>query len=318
MNRSALIGLCLAIVLIGWGISWELLRFQTGGEHLPEATVPVFYRFLIAGSLFAIFIVVRDLWRGQISFAFPLFVWGLIAALGLGFFSLNYSLYYIGQEGLPPGLVALFFAFVVVTNLGVTTLVTRRWPRRSTALAALVGFLGLAAVLWPSIWADGGIQVEWMTLRQASLCLAGTLVVSVATMVQVRLNKHEVPVVTSTAFAMLFGAVYVGLYSLWQGYSFDLMKAPFSFFAALTFLILLGSIGAFSAYLKLVGLIGPNRGAYVNLGSAALALIISYFVGTSGDWQLIQTVGVVFILGGAVLILRGNEAAPSGLDRTFE
>ena len=64
MNRSLLIGLCLLTVLIGWGLSWEMLRFQTGTPGLPAATVAVFYRFIFAGVLFAAFVIGRDWWRG--------------------------------------------------------------------------------------------------------------------------------------------------------------------------------------------------------------------------------------------------------------
>ena len=304
MSRTFVIWLCLGAVLFGWGLSWELLPYQTGAPGLPEATVPVFYRFLLAGGLFTTFILIRDAIRRRISFAFSLSTWGLIALIGLTFFSLNYSLFYMGQRGLPPGLVALFFAFVVVTNLGVTTLFSGRWPRRSTTLAALAGFSGLTAVLWPSIWADGGFDLDLFTLGQATLCLLGTLTVSFGTMVQVVLNRRQVPVVTSTAFAMLFGTVYVGLYSWLRGYSFDISAVPGSFYGALAVLVLFSSIGAFSAYLKLVGLIGANRGAYVNLGTAVVALIISYVTGTGDSFTLAQFAGIGLILAGCFFILQ--------------
>ena len=122
------------------------------------------------------------------TFAFTWETWGLIALLGLGFFSLNYSLYYTGQQGLPPGLVSLFFAFIVIINLGVSILFTRTLPRKSTLMAALVGFVGLVAILFPGIWKDGDIKTDWFTLKQSGLCLLGTLVVSLATRVQVALN----------------------------------------------------------------------------------------------------------------------------------
>ncbi len=307
MNRASQTALCLAIVLIGWGVSWELLPYQTGTDDLPEATVPVFYRFLFSGLLFVAFILLRDLRRGQISFDFSLSTWGLVALLGAGFFSVNYSLYYMGQRGLPPGLVSLFFAFVVVTNLILTSLVARRPPPMRMTFAALIGLVGVAAVLSPSIWADGGISYDWVTLRQAGLCLAGTLVVSLATLVQVEMNRRQAPVVTTTAFAMMFGASYVGLYSLWQGYSFDISAEPAHFYSALAVLVLLSSIGGFSAYLKLVGLIGPNRGAYVNLGTAVVALVISYFRGTGDTLTSLQLLGVALILLGGYLILRFKE-----------
>ena len=311
MNRSYITALCLAMVLFGWGISWELLPLQTSGPDLPRATVPVFYRFLFAGSLFTLFIIARDVWRGQITFAFPPHIWGLVALKGVGFFSLNYSLFYFGQQALPPGIVALFFSFVVITNLGMTMVFTGRPPRRSTAFAAFIGFMGLVGVLSPSIWADGGIELDVLTLRHAGVCLLGTMVVSLATRVQVRLNTLGVPVVTSTAFAMLFGTTYVGLFSLWQGFSFDISAAPTSFYWALALLVVFGSIGGFSAYLKLVGLIGPNRGAYVNLGTAVVALIISYFAGTGDDLTVGQFGGIALILLGCYLILRDKTPAPS-------
>ena len=307
MSQVAQTILCLSVVLIGWGVSWELLPYQTGAATLPEATVPVFYRFFCSEILFIAFIGLRDLRRRQISFNFSLSTWGLIALLGAGFFSVNYSLYYMGQRGLPPGLVALFFGCVVVTNLMVTSLFAWQAPSPRMTLAALIGLVGVGAVLSPNIWADGQFSYDWHTLRQAGLCLTGTLVVSLATMVQVEMNRRKAPVVTTTAFAMMFGAGYVGLYSLWQGYSFDISAAPLSFYMSLAVLVLLSSIAAFSAYLKLVGLIGPNRGGYVNLGTAVIALLISYFMGTGDNFSSLQLLGVALILIGGYFILKFKE-----------
>ena len=304
MSRPFLIALCLLTVLIGWGFSWEMLRFQTGGEALPAATVAVFYRFAIAGMLFAAFVFIRDGIRGQYTFRWPLETWGWVALLGLGFFSTNYSLYYFGSINMPPGLVSLFFASIILTNLVITTLVLGHRPTLITVVSALIGVAGIVLVLWPSVFSGGQLEANWETLYRTALCLLGTVVVSFATLVQMRLNTLKVPVVSSTAFAMLFGAVYVAVFSYFQGYSFDIGGLPKSFYGTLAFLVLLGSIGAFSAYLKLVGLIGPNRGAYVNLATAVIALIVSYVMGTSGAWNGLQYAGVVLILIGYYFVLR--------------
>ena len=216
--------------------------------------------------------------------------------------------------GLPPGLVSLLFASIVVTNLIVVALVSRRWPRLQTSLGALVGLIGLAGVFWPGLALGEGERIDWVFIRQAAICFLGTWVVSVATLVQVKLNALKVPVVTSTAFAMAFGASYVGLYSWARGYSFDISGQAPSFYGSMVFLVLLSSIAGFSAYLKLVGLIGPNRGAYVNLVSAVIALIVSYFAGSSGAWGWMQYVGVALILIGYVAVL--YQRSPPALATT--
>ena len=73
---------CLLIVLVGWGLSWEVLRYQTGSPGLPAPTIPVFYRFLFAGLLFTTYVLVRDWVQGRNTLAFPPLTWGLIALLG--------------------------------------------------------------------------------------------------------------------------------------------------------------------------------------------------------------------------------------------
>ncbi len=305
MNRTAWItALCLGTVLVGWGLSWEMLQYQTGGDDLPKATVAVFYRFLIAGLLFVAFVVARDVHRGKLSFNWPLKTWGWVALLGLGFFSTNYSLYYFGSIDMPPGLVSLFFASIILTNLILTTLVLNHRPKPITVVAALIGIAGLVMLLWPSLFAEGEFKANWTTLGRAGLCMLGTITVSFATLVQMQLNRLSVPVTTSTAFAMLFGAIYVGFFSLGVGYSFDVLGKPASFYWSFTFLVLLGSIAAFSAYLKLVGLIGPNRGSYVNLATAVVALMVSFCAGSSGPWMSIQFIGVLIILIGYYMVLR--------------
>lgn len=312
MNRASWItALCLGTVLVGWGLSWEMLQYQTGSEDLPKATVSVFYRFLIAGVLFVSFVALRDVQRGKLTFAWPWQTWGWVALLGLGFFSTNYSLYYFGSIDMPPGLVSLFFASIILTNLALTTLVLRHRPSPITVLAAFIGVAGLIMVLWPNMFSGGEFAANWTTLGRAGLCLLGTITVSFATLVQMRLNALQLPVVTSTAFAMMFGALYVGIFSLAAGYSFDILGKPSSFYWSLSFLVLLGSIAAFSAYLKLVGLIGPNRGSYVNLATAVVALAVSFWAGSSGPWTLVQFVGVAVILVGYYMVLRygGREVS---------
>ncbi len=82
--------------------------------------------------------------------------------------------------------------------------------------------------------------------------------------------------------------------------SFD-HSAPY--ILSLVYLAAFGSIVAFSAYLKLLGEIGPDRSVYIAIITPAIAIIIStIFEGYS--WDIFAFLGIVLLFSGNFLALR--------------
>jgi drug/metabolite transporter (DMT)-like permease len=83
------------------------------------------------------------------------------------------------------------------------------------------------------------------------------------------------PWLTNT-WAMLIGSTTLGVAALALGMPFTLDDAP-RYLGALLYLAIPGSVIGFTAYLMLVGRIGPDRAAYSTVLFPIVALTISLF-----------------------------------------
>jgi len=106
------------------------------------------------------------------------------------------------------------------------------------------------------------------------LAVFGTFLFSSGNMISVRNHKKQLAVTTTTAWAMLYGSLAMCLISLFYvgSFSFDINAA---YVLSLLFLIVPGSIIAFSLYLTLIDRIGANKTAYTTVLFPIVALTIS-------------------------------------------
>jgi drug/metabolite transporter (DMT)-like permease len=107
------------------------------------------------------------------------------------------------------------------------------------------------------------------------------------------------PALTNT-WAMLIGSTTLGVGALALGMPFALDPSP-RYLGALLYLAIPGSVIGFTAYLLLVGRIGPDRAAYSTVLFPVVALTISTIY-EGYHWTPIT-------LGGLTLILCGNLLA---------
>ena len=77
----------------------------------------------------------------------------------------------------------------------------------------------------------------------------------------------------------------------------------FSYISSLLYLSIFGSIFAFTAYLNLLGKIGPDRSGYISLVMPVIALILSTFF-ENYQWTIYGFFGLLLILGGILLALQ--------------
>jgi drug/metabolite transporter (DMT)-like permease len=117
-------------------------------------------------------------------------------------------------------------------------------------------------------------------------------------------RNHDalIPMWQSTAWGMLHGALYAAVWTLAAGKTFAFEATP-GYLLSLAYLVVFGSILAFSAYLTLLGRIGAARAGYVGVMVPVVALILSAaFEGF--HWQALTVVGIAISLLGNVLVLR--------------
>ncbi|MEA9977653.1 DMT family transporter, partial [Pseudomonas sp. RTS4] len=107
---------------------------------------------------------------------------------------------------------------------------------------------------------------------------------------------------TTNAWGMLYGATMLAVYCVVSG-------TPFSFewstryIGSLVYLVIAGSVIGFTAYLTLVGRMGPERAAYCTVLFPVVALNISAFA-EGYQWTLPALMGLVLVMLGNVLVFR--------------
>ena len=284
MNLS----LYLLTVLI-WGTTWIAIKLQLGVVAIP---VSIFYRFALAGLLlFLALLAMRKLQkldrRGH---------W-LCVGQGLCLFCLNFLCFYSATQWIPSGLVSVVFSAATLWN----ALNARLWfgtriaPR--VMAAGALGFSGLVLLFWPEL---AGQEASHETLLGLGFALVGTLCFSTGNMLSSLQQRAGIRPLTGNAYSMLYGATILLAGCLVAGLPFGFDSSP-AYVGALLYLAVPGSIVGFTAYLTLVGRMGPARAAYCTVLFPVVALSISTVV-EGYRWTPYAFAGLALVMLGNLLV----------------
>jgi drug/metabolite transporter (DMT)-like permease len=289
--------LAFAIIYLVWGSTF--LAIRVGVREVPPFLLAAM-RFLAAGSvLFA-----WTLARGD---RFPIArQWGSAFALAVLIFVLDYGLLFWAEKRVPSGIAAVMMATIPVfmTISEILLLKTQSMTAR-LALALAIGIAGVAALTLHSVDL-GGAPVD---PRGAVALLVASVSWSASTSLTKRLPLPSSKVMSSGA-QMLAGGLLLAITSAGlgelRGFRFDAVSR--GAWLALGYLIVAGSIVAFTAYVWLIHHESPTRVgtyAYVN---PVVAVLVGYFFG--GEALGLRTMlGTLLVLVGVVVITTTPKAA---------
>ncbi|MFA7428982.1 MAG: DMT family transporter [Rhodospirillaceae bacterium] len=286
-----------ALVVAIWGTSWIGLKLQVGADVAVLASVA--YRFGVAGVLLVLWSLIRGhglrLTRNQHL---------RVAVQGVFLFGINYLCFYGAAQHLTSGLLAVAFSTVVVINiiLGALFLGVRLEARMVGGAALGLGGIGL--VFWPEVSA---VSINDSGLRGVVLALGGTLSAAIGMTLSAANQRAGLRVMPTNAFGMLYSAAVVMVVALVMGTPFT-FAWTWAYAGGLAYLVVFSSIIAFSAYLTLLGRIGPARASYASVLFPILALAVSTVV-EGYTWTPEAISGVVLVLLGNVLVLIRPRAA---------
>jgi len=287
------VSLYLLTVLI-WGSTWIAVEFQLG-DVAPE--VSIFYRYLLASLIIFLWCILR---KQQLKFSLK--VHSAFALLGLLLFCLNYICVYQGQVLITSALMAIVFSTVSWLNILNARLFFGVRSSPKVIFGALTGVLGLVVMFWPSI---SQLSLSDTTLVGTLLGLLGSYFASLGNMVSQSFQKNKVPVMTTNAWAMFYGALFTGIISLIRGLEFN-MDWSFSYVASLLYLSVFGSVIAFWSYLTLLGRIGANKAGYITIAFPVIAIIISIlFEGLAITAPLV--IGMTLVLIGNLFVMQPKQ-----------
>lgn len=279
--------------VFAWGFSWYALKLQA--VITPE--VALFWRFLFATVLMWIWAIV-----GKHGLKFPALLHARFALLGLLLFSTNFLLFYHGSRALPSGLLSVVFSLASVFNIVLGFVLYRQKVSRKLVVGAVLGFSGVCLMFYQEI---AGNDFNVAALSGMGLCILGTLSFCSGNMVSAKATAQKISIVSASAWGMVYGTLLLGANALMQGASFAVPFTP-EFIWSFLYMVVIGSIVAFGAYLTLLGRIGSARAGYATVMFPVVALGVSTVM-EGYVWTLPALVGLLFALGGNYIVLTGSK-----------
>jgi len=308
-RRSSLIAAFLAIYLI-WGSTYLGIRFAI-------ETIPPFLLSATRFSLAGLILLIAANARGVAAMTLPQF---RTAAIVGALLMLANSLVGVAEKRIPSGVTALL---VAMTPLFMVMLEwARPGGRRPTLLVAiglLIGLVGVVALVGPASFGGG----ERLDLIGAATVAFGCLAWSAGSIYS-RHAPRPASALMTTAIQMLVGGMFVGLLSVVRGElsGFHVSAVSARSFTAWVYLLVFGSLIAFSAFVYLLRVSTPARVATYAYVNPVVAVILGWFLaGETISFRML--VAAAIIIAGVALITaaEGRVAAvpepkrrPRGLD----
>lgn len=295
--------LAFAIIYLVWGSTF--LAIRVGVREVPP--------FLLAGMRFTVAGLVLFGWmlaRGERSPTGR--QWVSVSILAVLIFVIDYGLVFWAEVRVPSGLAAVMLATIpAFTALSeVILLRTQRiTPRLASAL--LIG-IGGVAVLTSRSFDLGGAPID-RTGAVALIIAAFSWSVAAALMRKLPLPSSKV---MSSGAQMLAGGVLLALTAAALGEFRDFRPGAVSRAAwfSLVYLIVAGSIIAFTAYVWLIHHESPTKVgtyAYVN---PVIAVLLGYFIGGEAI-DLRVALGTLCVLISVVVITTTRAKKPVAVTR---
>ena len=293
MNLS----LYLLTVLI-WGTTWIAIKLQMGEVAIVAS---IAYRFALAAAvLFAVLLLSGRLQkldrRGQV----------ICLIQGLCLFCINFLCFYTASQWIPSGLIAVIFSTATLWNALNARLFFKQKIAASVLAGGALGLAGLGLLFWPEL---AGHAASRETLLGIGLSLLGTLCFSAGNLLSSLQQKAGLKPLTTNAWGMLYGALMLVTICLVTGTPFG-FEWNVRYVGTLLYLAIPGSVIGFTAYLTLVGRLGPERAAYCTVLFPVVALNISVFV-EGYQWTAPALCGLLLVMLGNVLVFRKPRAVPA-------
>ncbi|MDP9069623.1 MAG: EamA family transporter [Actinomycetota bacterium] len=291
-------------VYIVWGSTYLAIRVSV--ETLPPF-LAAGVRFLLAGIVMYAFLRVRkgkDAMKISSSQLRSAAIVGSLLLLG------GNGLVMTAEQEVPSGLASLIIAstplWVVLYRF-----LAKDNVSRGTLLGVAVGFVGVAVLVLP------GDRPEGVSLGAILLLLLAAASWGNGSFLSSRIDMPSDPAV-STAFQMLLGGVALLLVGAVLGEAGSLDVAAFSTrsIVALTYLVVMGSLVAFTAYVWVLQHAPVSKVATYAYVNPVIAIFLGWLV-LSEEITGAIFVGASIIVASVAFIVR-KESAPRGVEEVVD
>jgi drug/metabolite transporter (DMT)-like permease len=291
--------LAFAIIYFVWGSTFLAIRI--GVREVPPFLLAAI-RFLIAGLVLFLWSIAR----GDRSPTKR--QWTSISLLAVLLFGIDYGLLFWAEQRVPSGIASVVMAIIpaFITISEIVILKTQKLTARLAA-ALLIGLAGVAILVSHSLNL-GGAAIDKLG---ATALIIASISWSIGSALTRKLPLPSSKVMSSGA-QMLAGGIFLAIASAALGEfpKFHPANVSREAWFALAYLIVAGSIIAFTAYVWLLHHESPTKVgtyAYVN---PVVAVILGYFLG--GEALGSRTIlGAVLILISVIVITTTPAKKPS-------
>lgn len=304
--RAWKLWLAFAIIYFVWGSTF--LAIRVGVREVPPFLLAGM-RFLVAGIMLYGWMRIRGTPSPRVR------EWGAASFLAILIFVLDYGLLFWAERRVPSGIAAVMMATIPVF-MAIAEIVFLRTQRLTLRLgiALLVGLAGVAVLVGHA-----------MSMGEAPVDAAGAcaLIVAAISWSVAASVTRKLPLPASKAMSsgtqMLAGGVLLTLTAALRGEfrGFHVQAVSRGAWLALAYLIVAGSIVAFTAYVWLIHHQSPTKVgtyAYVN---PVVAVLVGYFLG--GEAIGGRTIaGTLLVLASVVVITTAPKTRPELNSRVKE
>jgi drug/metabolite transporter (DMT)-like permease len=286
-SRPPFVWIALPIVYVVWGSTYLGIHFVV--QTMPPM-VSAGIRFVIAALLLAAVLVIKS---GPGVLRVPWRRLGTTALVGFLLLTGGNGMVGVAEQHMSSGLAALLVASVPLW------LVVFRWgtgdrPAVSTLAGVLVGFGGLALL---TLTRGGGSGSP----LGVAIILGAALSWSIGSFLSARLPMPANPFAASV-YEMAVGGVALLALGFGRGETLHLHEVSRASWLALAYLVVFGSLVAFTSYVWLLGNAPISLvGTYAYVNPAVAVLLGVAFAGEHATWTILLG-GLVIILGVGLVV----------------
>jgi drug/metabolite transporter (DMT)-like permease len=284
-----------AVVCVVWGTTYLAIRIAL--ETLPPLLMAA-VRWIIAGGFLTTVLALRGVRLPRPP------AWPALAVLGILLLGIGNGAVVWAEQTVPSGVTAVIVATAPFWMVGLDALMPDGEPFTARRVAGLLlGFCGVVLLVWPEIQLNrdsaflGGVIA-------AQIACVGWALGSAYARYRGRGRANEENVLATAAFEMVFGGLFLLVAGLAMRESPRLVFTPRTG-GALMYLIIVGSIGGFTAYayaLKHLPVATVSLYAYINpVIAVALGTLI---LAEPFNWTM--AVAAAVVLAGMALV-RGKN-----------
>ncbi|AKM11469.1 multidrug transporter [Croceicoccus naphthovorans] len=282
------------LVALIWGSTWLVIKDQI--SDVPPSW-SIAYRFMLACVAMLVLLAVRGEKLRVSRAGIP-----VVILIGLSQFVLNFHFVYRAELALTSGIVALFFALIMIPNSIFAWFVLRERVSWGFVAGSAVAIVGVSLLLVHEYRAAG--VREGVTLGVVLAALA-TMSASVANITQATDRAHAQPFLPMLALAMIVGtAINVVIALVLDGP--PVWDPRPTYLMGIAYLGIVGSVVTFPLYFTLIRHMGAGRAAYVGVATPILAMLLSTMFEGFG-WTIITVCGAALAFVGLIIALKARR-----------